>query len=119
MRGVGLMNTDIMALVKDIQDRVREVAYMMWESAGRQHGMAMDYWLQAEREVITTMQSAAERMMPEPPHGDSGGATPSETPAAAEKTPAAKPAATAKDKEPAKKPAARKSGTRASGKTTP
>lgn len=53
-----------MALVKDIQDRVREVAYLMWESAGRHHGMAMEYWLQAEREVITTMQSAAERMMP-------------------------------------------------------
>ncbi len=53
-----------MALVKDIQDRVREVAYLMWESAGRQHGMAMEYWLSAEREVITTMQSAAERMMP-------------------------------------------------------
>ncbi|MGZ9032805.1 MAG: DUF2934 domain-containing protein [Rhodospirillales bacterium] len=55
---------DITALVKDIQDRVREVAYLMWESAGRQHGMAMEYWLSAEREVITTMQSAAERMMP-------------------------------------------------------
>jgi len=58
------VNTDILALVKDIQDRVREVAYLMWESAGRHHGMAMEYWLQAEREVITTMQGAAERMMP-------------------------------------------------------
>lgn len=58
------MNTDITALVKDIQDRVREVAYLMWESAGRHHGMAMEYWLAAEREVISTMQSAAERMMP-------------------------------------------------------
>jgi len=63
-----------MALVKDIQDRVREVAYLMWESAGRHHGMAMEYWLQAEREVITTMQSAAERMMP----GQAPGATPAE-----------------------------------------
>ncbi len=58
------MNTDILALVKDIQDRVREVAYLMWESAGRQHGMALEYWLAAERDVISTMQSAAERMMP-------------------------------------------------------
>ena len=66
------MNTDIMALVKDIQDRVRELAYLMWESAGRQHGMAMEYWLAAEREVITTMQSATERMMPEQLRGDSG-----------------------------------------------
>lgn len=66
------MNTDIMALVKDIQDRVRELAYLMWESAGRQHGMAMEYWLAAEREVITTMQSATERMMPEQMRGESG-----------------------------------------------
>lgn len=56
-----------MALVKDIQDRVREVAYLMWESAGRQHGMAMEYWLAAERDVISTMQSATERMMPGQP----------------------------------------------------
>lgn len=62
--GVQPVNTDILALVKDIQDRVREVAYLMWESAGRQHGMALEYWLAAEREVISTMQSAAERMMP-------------------------------------------------------
>lgn len=149
-----------MALVKDIQDRIREVAYMMWDSAGRQHGMAMDYWLRAEREVITTMQSAAERMMPEPPRGENDGSTQSDMPAptaeapakvkaeteaapavapaapaapqadkpaskpkpaAAKKTPAAKPVATAKDKdkEPAKKPATRRSGTRASGKTSP
>ena len=66
------MNTDIMALVKDIQDRVRELAYLMWESAGRQHGMAMEYWLAAEREVISTMQSATERMMPEQMRGVSG-----------------------------------------------
>jgi hypothetical protein len=60
------VNTDILALVKDIQDRVREVAYLMWESAGRQHGMALEYWLSAEREVITTMQAASDRMMPAP-----------------------------------------------------
>lgn len=65
------MNTDITALVKDIQDRVSEVAYMMWESAGRHHGMAMEYWLAAEREVISTMQAAAERMMPGQAHGGS------------------------------------------------
>ncbi|MDZ3838326.1 MAG: DUF2934 domain-containing protein, partial [Rhodospirillales bacterium] len=62
--GVQSVNTDILALVKDIQDRVREVAYLMWESAGRQHGMALEYWLSAEREVITTMQAASDRMMP-------------------------------------------------------
>ena len=24
--------------------RIRELAYLMWESAGRQQGMAMEYW---------------------------------------------------------------------------
>jgi hypothetical protein len=70
--GVQPVNMDITALVKDIQDRVREVAYLMWESAGRQHGMAMEYWLTAEREVISTMQSAAERMMPGQVYGAGG-----------------------------------------------
>lgn len=49
---------------KDIQDRIREVAYMMWESAGRQYGMAMEYWLEAEREVLKTTKSATEKMIP-------------------------------------------------------
>jgi hypothetical protein len=46
-----------------IQAHIREMAYTMWESAGRQQGMAMNYWLEAEREVLNTMQAAAERLM--------------------------------------------------------
>lgn len=53
-------------LTQDIQDRIREIAYLMWESAGRQHGMAMEYWLAAEQEVLSTLQAAAHRLMPEP-----------------------------------------------------
>lgn len=49
---------------QEIQDRIREVAYLMWESAGRQYGMAMEYWLQAEHEVLKATQTAAEKMMP-------------------------------------------------------
>jgi hypothetical protein len=51
-------------LTQDIQDRIREIAYLMWESAGRQHGMAMEYWLSAEQEVLSTLQAAAHRMTP-------------------------------------------------------
>jgi predicted flap endonuclease-1-like 5' DNA nuclease len=47
-----------------VQDRIRELAYMMWETAGRQQGMASEYWLAAEREVLKTMQRAAEAIMP-------------------------------------------------------
>ncbi len=59
-----MSNQDMKDYPQEMQDRIREVAYMMWESAGRQYGMAMEYWLAAEREVLKATQSAAERMMP-------------------------------------------------------
>jgi predicted flap endonuclease-1-like 5' DNA nuclease len=36
----------------------------MWESAGRQAGRAMEYWLAAEREVRTALGAAAGTIMP-------------------------------------------------------
>ncbi|MFO1126949.1 MAG: DUF2934 domain-containing protein [Rhodospirillales bacterium] len=60
------MTSSFSELTQDIQDRIREIAYLMWESAGRQHGMAMEYWLSAEQEVLSTLQAAAARMMPDP-----------------------------------------------------
>lgn len=63
-RAIVTMSNILQEMAESIQGRIRQVAYIMWESAGRQHGMAMDYWLAAEREVLTTMQSAAERLMP-------------------------------------------------------
>jgi hypothetical protein len=38
-------------------ERVRELAYLMWEAAGRQHGAATDFWLAAERHVLTVMRT--------------------------------------------------------------
>ena len=52
-------------LTEDIQDRIREIAYLMWDSAGRQRGMAMEYWLAAEQEVLSTFQAAAHRLLPD------------------------------------------------------
>lgn len=57
------MSKKIWEMTQDIQKRINEVAYMMWESAGRHQGMAMDFWLEAEREVLTTMQTAAEQLI--------------------------------------------------------
>ncbi len=51
------------AMTNDIEERIREVAYMMWESAGRQYGMAVDYWLQAEQEVMRTVTAATQSAM--------------------------------------------------------
>jgi hypothetical protein len=35
-----------------VQQRIRDLAYLMWESAGRPHGLALPYWLAAEKEVL-------------------------------------------------------------------
>jgi hypothetical protein len=40
-------------------DQVRQLAQYMWESAGRQYGMAQDFWLAAERHVMAMMRAAA------------------------------------------------------------
>ena len=39
------MSNDFKDIAQGIQDRIRELAYLMWEAAGRQHGMAMEYWV--------------------------------------------------------------------------
>lgn len=58
------MGKSFQEIAENIQERVRQVAYLMWESAGRQHGMAMEYWLAAESDVLKTMQAAAESLVP-------------------------------------------------------
>lgn len=57
------MSNDLHQMTQDLQTRIRELAYLMWESAGRQHGAAMEYWLKAESEVLSTLQAAA-RILP-------------------------------------------------------
>jgi uncharacterized membrane protein YgcG len=39
--------------------RIRALAECMWEAAGRQYGLAQEFWLAAERHVLTTMRAAA------------------------------------------------------------
>ena len=58
------MSADVKNLTKDIQDRVRNLAYLMWESAGKQQDMALQYWMNAEREVLASVQAATEVMLP-------------------------------------------------------
>ncbi|MBL8658891.1 MAG: DUF4332 domain-containing protein [Rhodospirillales bacterium] len=57
------MPVDPKKITGDVQERIRELAYLMWESAGRQADTAMEYWLAAEREVRTTIAEAAGRIM--------------------------------------------------------
>ncbi|QLH39233.1 MAG: DUF2934 domain-containing protein [Defluviicoccus sp.] len=101
------MSNTLHEMTKDMQVRIRELAYLMWESAGRQHGMAMEYWLQAEQEVVSTLQAAAERMMP----GNASSPEPEPEPAkkkpakAAPQAAAPEPALTAPAPTPASTPA--------------
>lgn len=39
--------------------RIRELAELMWEAAGRQYGMAQDFWLAAERHILAMMRAAS------------------------------------------------------------
>jgi Protein of unknown function (DUF2934) len=57
------MSNELHQMTQDLQTRIRELAYLMWESAGRQQGMAIEYWLKAESEVLSALQAAA-RMLP-------------------------------------------------------
>ena len=40
-------------------EHIRRNAYLLWESAGQQYGNALDYWLQAERQVLIAVAGAA------------------------------------------------------------
>jgi len=58
-----------------MQARIQELAYSMWETAGRQHGAAMEYWLKAEADVLSAMQTATSRMMSAGRADDDAGTT--------------------------------------------
>ncbi len=47
------------AMAANYAQQVRELAYLMWEAAGAQYGRAMDYWIAAERHVMTMMMASA------------------------------------------------------------
>jgi hypothetical protein len=37
----------------ELQDRIRERAYEIWNASGRVHGRAEQHWLAAERQVLS------------------------------------------------------------------
>jgi len=99
MTGWERMNDRVKELTQEIQDRIRDLAYLMWEAAGRQQGMAMEYWLEAEREVLRTMQAAADTLMAQP-EAPADGRAPREEAGKAD-APPARPARAARDSGPA------------------
>jgi hypothetical protein len=79
------MNTPFDTLTKDVQARTQELAYLMWESAGRQQGMAMQYWLAAEQAVLSALQAANEAFLPSEATASNQGSAHAAAPAADEK----------------------------------
>jgi hypothetical protein len=61
------MSNKLQQMTENMQSRINELAYLMWESAGRQPGMAMDYWLKAEQEILTTLQAATSHVLSNQP----------------------------------------------------
>ena len=41
------------AMEPELRRRIEEHAYGLWEADGRPDGRAIDYWLQAEQEIVT------------------------------------------------------------------
>jgi hypothetical protein len=37
----------------ELRQRIEERAYALWEAGGCPDGRALDYWLQAEQEIVT------------------------------------------------------------------
>lgn len=50
-----------------IQERIRDLAYFMWEAGGRQHGRALEYWLEAERVFLSYRHDGAPAETGNPP----------------------------------------------------
>jgi hypothetical protein len=69
---------------EELQRRIREVAYLMWEAAGAQHGRALEFWLAAEREVLRSFEPAPQHdnaAEPLPPAGPEAADAPPSPPA--------------------------------------
>ena len=43
----------------ELQERIRERAYEIWNTSGRMHGQADLHWLTAEREILAEMTDRA------------------------------------------------------------
>ena len=59
-----------LAVDPEREHRVREKAYLMWESDGRPHGRDVEYWERA-RELVGMEESAGSSLLPNPMNASS------------------------------------------------
>ena len=43
-----------------LEMQIRQRAYELWDAAGRPEGRAMDFWLEAERDLVPVSQAGEE-----------------------------------------------------------
>ena len=48
----------------DLNDRIRNRAHQLWEESGQPEGHEMDFWLQAEKEIMGTDLPPTNASMP-------------------------------------------------------
>jgi hypothetical protein len=48
----------------DLDDRIRNRAHQLWEESGQPEGREMDFWLQAEKEIMGTDLPPTNASMP-------------------------------------------------------
>ena len=46
-------------------EQIRKTAYQLWETAGRQYGSALDFWLAAEQKVLDSLTASEPAPVPE------------------------------------------------------
>jgi hypothetical protein len=50
----------------EIEQKIRERAYQLWEQDGRMHGRADDYWFAATRELTAAQPASAAQVLAQP-----------------------------------------------------
>ena len=60
-------------------ERVRELAYRLWEKRGRQAGRALEDWLAAERQLKQTSPVEPPIKVPNPPEVEAASVEPEST----------------------------------------
>ena len=63
------------ALEPELRRRIEERAYALWKSEGRPERRALDYWLQAEQEILSQSTAGKEDDQKRPDRGRTRRAT--------------------------------------------
>ena len=66
--------------MQDLEHAIRELAYHLWIADGRPEGNADVYWLNAQREILTTSLNSTETVASPSTHSESATTKPVKKP---------------------------------------